>query len=357
MKLKKLFAGIVAVAMMATMGATSVFATETPSVNSGNPLKATDSVTITKTYTIPTGLTAPAETFTFKLAPNGAYNGTGDKKTAITNPTAEKSYDVVFANAVNETKTGTFSILLSDLGISKVGVYNYTLTEQDTKKTPGVTYAPSINMTVTVTNPTDENDKTLDYTVALRDAANKKVEATKAFENKYAAQKLTVSKKVHGNMADLSETFAFKVTLTGDTNRTYPAATVAYNNNNPTLPVGQTNPANIAIDGAEHTIYLSHKGEAVINNLPKGVSYTIEEVASSIDYTVSLDTGSTATLSGKIASGEINTADAVAKFNNTHTGVVDTGVILDNAPYIALLTIVAAGAVVMIIKKRRNYED
>ena len=29
MKLKKLFAGIVAVAMMATMGATSVFATET----------------------------------------------------------------------------------------------------------------------------------------------------------------------------------------------------------------------------------------------------------------------------------------------------------------------------------------
>ena len=42
---------------------------------------------------------------------------------------------------------------------------------------------------------------------------------------------------------------------------------------------------------------------------------------------------------------------------NTSTENVDTGVILDNAPYIALLTIVAAGAVVMIIKKRRNYED
>ena len=46
-----------------------------------------------------------------------------------------------------------------------------------------------------------------------------------------------------------------------------------------------------------------------------------------------------------------------AEITNTSTVNVNTGVILDNAPYIALLTIVAAGAVVMIMKKRRNYED
>ena len=46
-----------------------------------------------------------------------------------------------------------------------------------------------------------------------------------------------------------------------------------------------------------------------------------------------------------------------AEITNTSTVNPNTGVILDNAPYIALLTIVAAGAVMMIIKKRRNYED
>ena len=44
------------------------------------------------------------------------------------------------------------------------------------------------------------------------------------------------------------------------------------------------------------------------------------------------------------------------EFINKSTVNVDTGVILDNAPYIALLTFVAAGAVFMVIKKRREEE-
>ena len=53
----------------------------------------------------------------------------------------------------------------------------------------------------------------------------------------------------------------------------------------------------------------------------------------------------------------MNENAATVAYTNTKGGMIDTGVILDNAPYIALLTIVAAGAVVMIMKKRRNYED
>ena len=53
----------------------------------------------------------------------------------------------------------------------------------------------------------------------------------------------------------------------------------------------------------------------------------------------------------------MNANAATVAYTNNKGGVIDTGVILDNAPYIALLTIVAAGAVVMILKKRRNYED
>ncbi len=361
MKLKKLFAGIVAVAMMATMAApvfaTSDAASVTSSVAGNGTLKSTDKIEISKTYTIAQDMTAPKETFYFDLKADGARSGVDKDSTSITNPTPEKTYQIDFTENVGTTTTKKFDLPLSDLGITKVGVYEYTLTERKTTATPGVTYAPALKMTVSVTNPTDENDTTLNYTIALRDDDGDKVDATKAFENKYDAQKLTISKRVAGNLGDLKEVFEFNVTLKGKTGYTYPDAGIAFDG--VTLPEGKINPDVIPVDGQAHTIYLTHKGSAVIKNLPEGVEYTIEEVASdTVDYTVSLTRDSTATFDGTdTASGTIAKADAKAGFVNTHTGVVDTGVILDNAPYIALLTIVAAGAVVMIIKKRRNYED
>ena len=358
MKLKKLFAGIVAVAMMATM-AIPGFATDVESsVKNNGSLKSTDKIEISKTYTIAQDMTAPKEDFSFVLHAESARSGVDKNSKPITNPTADKTYHIDFTENVGTTTTKKFDLPLSDLGITKVGVYEYTLTEQSTKATPGVTYAPALNMTVSVTNPTDENDTTLNYTVALRDAAGNKVDATKAFENKYDAQKLTISKRVAGNLGDLKEVFEFKVTLKGQTGYTYPDAGITFEG--VTLPEDKINPTTIPVDGQEHTIYLTHKGNAVIKNLPENVEYTIEEVASkTVDYTVSLTTDSTAKLTDgtAIASGKIAKVDAKAGFVNTHQGVVDTGVILDNAPYIALLTIVAAGAVVMIMKKRRNYED
>lgn len=358
MKLKKLFAGIVAVAMMATMAIPGFAAGVESSVENNGNLKSTDKIEISKTYTIAQDMTAPKETFTFVLHAVSARSGVNKDSKPIANPTPDKEYKIEFTENVGATTTKKFDLPLSDLGITKVGVYEYTLTEQNTKATPGVTYAPVLNMTVSVTNPTAETDTALNYTVALRDTDGNKVEATKAFENKYAAQKLTISKRVAGNLGDLKEVFEFKVTLKGKTGYTYPDAGIAFDG--VTLPEGKTNPDVIPVDGQAHTIYLTHKGSAVIKNLPEGVEYTIEEVASNtVDYTVTLTTDSTANMvaDSKTATGTIAKTDAKAGFVNTHTGVVDTGVILDNAPYIALLTIVAAGAVVMILKKRRNYED
>lgn len=41
---------------------------------------------------------------------------------------------------------------------------------------------------------------------------------------------------------------------------------------------------------------------------------------------------------------------------NKHEGVPDTGVILDNAPYMLMLAVVAGGAMTLVIKKRREEE-
>ena len=53
---------------------------------------------------------------------------------------------------------------------------------------------------------------------------------------------------------------------------------------------------------------------------------------------------------------EIDTASETLTITNTKTGDVDTGVILDNAPYILMLAVVAGGAMTLVIKKRREEE-
>lgn len=213
-------------------------------------------------------------------------------------------------------------------------------------------------MTVNVMN--NEAGDGFVYYAVLRKGSNtatEKIEGEDAFKNTYNAKDLTISKTVHGDFGDLGKTFAFKVELDAADGATYGTATIDYNaaNDGVVLPEGATNPETITV-GHNVTIYLKHKGVATISNLPAGVTYTVTELDSDVAYAVTLDDKSTADLVGKEASGRIAESNIV-NFHNTHNGVVDTGVILDNAPYIALLAIVAAGAVVMIIKKRRNYED
>lgn len=64
MKLKKFFAGVLAAAMMLTVGATAAFATEPAAITHNQALTATSEIPLYKTYEVKNG-TAPAETFSF----------------------------------------------------------------------------------------------------------------------------------------------------------------------------------------------------------------------------------------------------------------------------------------------------
>ena len=105
---------------------------------------------------------------------------------------------------------------------------------------------------------------------------------------------------------------------------------------------------------------MKHGQTATFANVPKDVTVVVDEmngndaVADDTDFTVN---GNTYHVTYEHKSVTMTGEDATATVTNRSTTNVDTGVILDNAPYIALLTIVPAGAVVMILKKRRNYED
>lgn len=371
MKLKKLFAGIVAVAMMATMAAPVFAGTEDPSYkNEDGTTKyftARDSIELSKVYTIKAG-TAPAEEFEFTLTPGKAYAGPEENAKEITMPTPKKTtgYAVKWDSALSQSDTKKFSIALSDLDISNVGVYNYTISESNVKGTPGVSYAGDIHMKVTAVHPSADSDA-LVYYIALRDAkTDAKKSNTKAFENTYGdgnVHSITLSKTIHGNFGSLKDTFVFQIKLKGTTGKTYAGATVSTTSTGVTLPENKT----ITIGAADYyEVTLGHGQSVTISNIPDDVTYEIIEKDSTLSgttvmnngYTVTLKHGNTdASFTDNVkATGDVKN-DVSVDFHNTHDGEIDTGVILDNAPYIALLTIVAAGAVVMILKKRRNYED
>ena len=102
------------------------------------------------------------------------------------------------------------------------------------------------------------------------------------------------------------------------------------------------NPKSIKI-GEETTFLLKHGDTIHIANLPYGVTYTVTETAAE---------GYTTEKTGD--HGTISAVDQTAAFTNTKNGEVDTGVVLNNMPYILVLAVLAAGVAVFIIRKRRE---
>lgn len=360
MKLKKFFAGVLAAAMMLTVGATAAFATNTTEsmiVADGNGVA---NFTLTKKLMVAEGTAPQKMTFDFTVsghvadADKGAKAGTvGGEFTTQPSVTFEKTGNEQFT--VN-TYFQDFSIdlvkLLGD-NYNKVGKYAYTISENETE-IPGITKdAHEYEMIVTVVNKEKDNltsDTGYGYFVGMYDADGNKVPAE--FTNTYNSYSLEVEKTVKGNFGDLNDIFTFYITLGKEAGKDDNYATA-------TVKVSDTsNPANNAswtIGGGQQTITLKHGQTATISNLPVGVTYTVTEKKTNDDGSawVYTTTGeATAEANKTIAAGD-NKVEIV----NEHQGTPDMGVILDNAPYIALLAIVAIGGVALMLNKRRRDEE
>ena len=369
MKLKKLFAGILAVAMMATMAAPA-FAARTPStyttIGDTKISVGTDgSFTIKKNFTSNEGATAPAEEFELTAKPYKASN------TSITDFLTNDSYKLTFAKATKK-EDGTyngFTAKVPDFG--KPGVFVYELKETD-NATAGMTYdSNTYYLTVYAFNKSDSTAKVeqndLQYAVrlsrglaALEDntSENYKVDAV---DNSYMAEPLTITKTVNGNMGDRTQPFDFKVTFTAPTGKNVESAIdVAGSHGTVTVESGATLENNVLTfnDNATSAVVkftLTHGETISFTNLPEGVSYKVEEINVPEGYKTYINNADTTATSTE---GTITNAAVTVDYENVNGDtVIDTGVILDNAPYIALMMVVVAGAAVMVIKKRRHYED
>lgn len=361
MKLKKFFAGVLAAAMMLTVGATAAFATNTTEsmiVADGNGVA---NFTLTKKLMVAEGTAPQKMTFDFTVsghvadADKGAKAGTvGGEFTTQPSVTFEKTGNEQFT--VN-TYSQDFSIdlvkLLGD-NYNKVGKYAYTISENETK-IPGITKdAHTYEMIVTVVNKknTDlDNNTGYGYYVGMYDADGNKVPAE--FTNTYNSYSLEVKKTVQGNFGDLGDTFTFYITLGGadgkDNNYASATVTVSDAANGKTWTIG----------GGQQTVTLKHGQTIIVSNLPVGVTYTVTEKKTNDDGTAWVydTTGEAVAINDVLPSITANNNENKVEIVNKHEGIPDMGVVLDNAPYIAMLAIVAIGGVALMLNKRRRDEE
>lgn len=384
MKLKKFFAGVLAAAMMLTVGATAAFATEPAAstitvpgsgINGAKMFTESDAdLALTKTLKVENGTAPDSMTFNFTVknaaqadvaTPSVEFKTTDNTNSALfTAGTYTRTFNVNLATILGTNKT-------------KVGEYTYTISENDTQ-IPGITKDNNeLTLKVTVVNATGEIGGGYGYYAALY-RGGKKIEATDAFHNTYSAKSLTLSKTVHGSLGSLAEDFSFKIKFTKadalqnntDTGL-YKGPQVAELSSTATIKDGTTDIAKSAyleLD-KEYTVTLRHNDSLNLSNLPAGIKYEIYEDGSQVEagavvvtvdnvkYTVTVtDTAFDTTETTKIK-GTVNNTDVTAAFQNTNPDSPDMGVILDNAPYIALLAIVAIGGVALMLNKRRRDEE
>jgi sortase B signal domain, QVPTGV class subfamily len=404
MKLKKFFAGVLAAAMMLTVGATAAFATEgnnTPNdVRNSFPDMTTidlnSELELTKNYKVENGK-APFEKFEFDVTYVGAVkkdtNVTGEpasnwsitKEADFTKDTAGVPTGATGLPASGTAYKENFKIKLNELNIPTggTGIYVYKITEKD-NGTPAVSYNTDggrLYLIVTVTHVTDGNgniqDDLYNYAVALRrgddniTAANAakgtKVLATEAFHNTYGAgnsvNSVELKKTVHGNFGDLGKDFTFNVTFNKAVDKNY--GNIAFEAENGRKVYKANDPTQTGVNeleyGVEYVVTLKHGETIEFGNLPADVTYTmVENGKQDVEGTQKVD--GIYTVTGEKTEDNKGTVTASAttakeEIVNTNQESPDMGVVLDNAPYIAMLAIVAIGGVALMLNKRRRDEE
>lgn len=355
MKLKKFFAGVLAAAMMLTVGATAAFAdvgTTTPVANDGN-----GTFTITKKYSAENANTfAPAETFKLKQTDKSgkqmsvSYNGIVPDLKTVTGEATGIVGVVSFENESDSERTANFTIGLPKY--SGVGVFTYIL-EEVSATNAGI---KNDGRTFTVTVYATQGDNGIETGVTVHEGTSKGTKVT-SIDNKFQAGALTIHKDVKGSMGDKAYEFPFTVTLSSAKPVT---ATLRVNGETSTVKFEKASE-----DATEYTatvpFKLSNDGNYTISNIPYDVTYTVSEDGetkgtltvgsgeNAVDYTVKYSDNNGSKVEGATAT--------VTVTNTAGNALIDTGVILDNAPYIALLAIVAIGGVALMLNKRRRDEE
>lgn len=332
--MKKFLALVMAMMMVLAMG--TAFAEGTADASGYVSEEVTKAITLNKIYTLSGSTDAtlyPTETLSFSV------------EAGKNNPDTP----VITVDDLEVKGNSDQKVVINLPVYDTVGIYTYTITE-DAGEAQGVVYSDAaLEVTVMVTY--NYTDACLDTKVVVSSTS----EGSKAdtFDNQYNVGALTVQKTVSGNLASHTDYFKMKVTLTA-TQNVESAITVSGGSH-------KSNPTTIANDwtGAKEVeIWLKANETITFANIPDGVTYTVVEDAAHIlqagetfDPNSAGDKQYTATYTN--ASGEIETKETdAAVVNNEKKTDVDTGILLDNAPYMMIMAMVVLAGAAMMMKRR-----
>lgn len=288
----------------------------------------------------------PGETVEFEVtnktdnAPTLLVGTKKDNKELITAKTTEVPFEVT----LNNTAPGIYVYEITEKAGNTQGVTDYA-TGQKIEVRLLVVYVngntPSIaEFGVTDTNGDDDGGK------------------NDVFTNTYKVGSLKVTKNVSGNLANKVEEFEIHVTFSSNT------PVLSDIGNGPSVS-DWSKEANATEWTATTTIHLADTEDYTFTNIPAGVTYSVKEDAKHglgtdgfntnsddmTDYTVTYD-GDLAKDAATGTISEDNTSSATVL--NEKSTTIDTGLIINNFPYILALAAVALVAVAF-MRKRRSF--
>lgn len=343
--MKKCFSLLLALVLALGLTTAALAAEVRPAVTVGDATyEDITEVPIAKLYRLVNdGTVSPAETFHFQLEAVGVTDSTEtlDTMPMFGSGTSAQPYtfDIDFAEGEATANGDVNEAVLPLPTYTTVGIYTYKITEivEDTARTAGVTYnTQPLFLKVTVLQAEDGMVRVAAIHLGAEDG-----DKQAHIVNTYSAGTLDVTKTVAGLMGDQNKPFHFTATLTRpaglvmDSTIGFTVAGVAQ----AFTPVWDNNgQCTVSFD-------LKHGQTASLTNLPYGMTYTVAED----DYTGS---GYTTTQTGD--SGTISAGSVTAAFTNTKGGNVDTGVLLDSAPYALLLVMALSGGAVLLLRRRAH---
>lgn len=328
--MKKIISLILALMLVLCMGV-AAFAedtgdAETPSVT-GTEAKTFN---FTKTYKTTAGntpATYPVETLQFTVT---ADQGNPDS-TMIT-------------IADHSVAGNPDQIIVTVPSYTTVGKWNYTVSEV-AGNTKGVTYANTqFGVQVFVSYNEAGTALVAQTSFTTSDGNEGKIDS---IVNTYDLGNMSVEKIVSGNLASKTQKFDINVTFTSDKPvlSTITGAATINSSDWTATESGYTYTTTVSLAGGE---------TATFNNIPAGVTYTVEEDAKHAVADANGSDGSKGyTVSYENENASI-TADgtAAAKVTNTKGTVIDNGISTDSLPYVMLLGIVTMIGAAMLIKRR-----
>lgn len=369
-KNRRILSTLTALVLLCAMTAATAFA-DVPSSLTVDGTTENGTINLTKYLVVDKDAPVPAVSFNFSLEPEIVAEGTETDAgiPVYTGPdVTDGTATVTFTNGDTTTNgaadnptltdttkkfaTKTATLSLAGASFTKPGVYRYGVTET-TEGGAGLTVDGTkyiVDVYVGYATPeggTESTDLSILQVIIKKDGSGDKSEI--AFKNIFASQSLTVSKTVAGNMGDRTKDFSFTLNITANDKLSANTTITAVK----TTQDGDTSEVTVTV-GSDSAFTLKHGETLAVPGLPEGTEYTVTETKDD-DYTTTVDsTGGEFDTSNNKVSNTMSENGNTEAFTNTASKTVDTGIILDIAPYIIIFVIAIVGAILFFGRKRKK---